>query len=173
MMQNVVRLTGSVAIASAFAEAARAFAPLKWGFACLLVLLVVDYRYTRRHRLATGGSLLPHCTALRRFFNKLIDYMLYIVAVAVLAVVFEGVINPEVTRWVGLGVVFAIEAASLLHKWLAIYHPDIDFDIFALLGERWRVFRHIKRKDRNAVDKTGEDRPDIRGGEDTEGGDQA
>lgn len=171
-MNNLPRLVGSVVLAGFFADFAAACLPMKWGFIALLVVLVVDFRYTRRYRRKTNRNVLPFCRALRLFVNKAVDYMGFLVVVAVLSKLFEGAIDPRVTRWVGMGVLFAIEAMRLLHKWLQLYHPDIDFDLFATLGDKWAVFRHVKRKD-NATDQADQNRADMRGGADAEGRNQA
>lgn len=167
-MNNLPRLVGSVVVAGFFADLAAAFVPMKWGFIALLCVLVVDFRYTRRYTVRKKGKALPFCRAMKLFVNKAVDYMGFLVVVAVLAKLFEGALDPRATRWVGLGILFAAEAWRLLRKWLQLYHPDIDFDLFAALGEKWAVFRHIKRK-QDATDQTGEDRPDIRGGAGAEG----
>lgn len=70
--------------------------------------------------------------------------------------VVRGGVDPRVTRGVGLGIVCAVEVAILLHKWLRLYHPDIDFDLFAALGEKWAVFRRyytIERSTKEAAVK--------------------
>lgn len=170
-MNNLPKFIGSTVVAGVFADFAVVFFPMKWGFIALLCVLVVDFRYTRRYRKKTGRDPLPWCTALRIFVNKAIDYMCVLLVVAVLSVLFDGAVNPQAVRWVGMAIVFVVEVAVIIHKWLRLYHPDLDFDLFGYLGEKWVVFRHFTKK--NATDQTGKDREDIRGGADPERGDQA
>ena len=167
-MNNLSRVVGNLVLAGIFADFARAFLPMRFGLIALLTLLVVDFRYTRRYQIVSGKTPLPFCKALKLFFNKALDYIGYLAVVAVLSLLFDGAIEARVTRWAGMGIMFTVEAWTIIRKWLRLYHPDIDFDLLAALGEKWGIFRHIKKKD-HETDQTGEDRPDLRGGENAQG----
>ena len=115
-MHNATKVVSSVAVAGFFSEVAAAFHPTRWGFFALIVLLVVDFRYTRRFKAKSTGKTLPFCTALKIFTNKVIDYMCYLVVVAVLAATFEGAVNPDATRWIGMGIFSACDSCARLSR---------------------------------------------------------
>lgn len=114
------------------------FMPLRWFALAALVIIFVDLKFGVQAAYKRGDKV-RFSRAVRRTFNKIMDYVAWILVAGTFGKAFGGVFGVEFLPAIVLLVIFGLELNSCFANYFEIHDKKFRVDIFKYFAKKMDI----------------------------------